>query len=420
MRKLDIRLVALAGALLTTACFTPAEIEAQLAEAHEGDAHEGEAHEGEAHEGEAEAPVPEGIVNAQGKQLGVEVPEIKFEAPFDGEPLSSKTVADKVVVEEYLVGDGEVVVEGKQVEFSYTGYSTAHARAIMGSQLKPAKLVLNDAAREQSPISKALADGMSGMKVGGKRKITIPAALIEKDAPPNRPPMGDIVVTIEAMGVSEPFVPQPAAAYEGSPVRTQKLDNGLEIYDIVAGEGREAAEGDMVEAHYIGMLSDGKEFDSSHGRAEGMSAMAGGGGVIAGFSQGLVGVREGMLRKLVVPPELGYGAAAKGDRIPANSTLVFLLEITSVTEGKPLPPGMGAGGPPGARPGGRPGAGGPGAGAGGPGKGAGAGGPGKGPGAGGPGKGGKGPGAGGKGPGKGGPEGGERPPKPKAPEGDAG
>jgi peptidylprolyl isomerase len=120
--------------------------------------------------------------------------------------------------------------------------------------------------------------------------------------------------------------------YSGEPISTKKRSNGLEIYDYVAGEGTAAKAGDQVTAHYIGHLTDGTEFDSSHTRADGLTAVVGGPGVIPGFAQGIEGAKVGMLRKLVIPSELGYGEADRG-KIPPNSTLIFYLQIMSIAPG---------------------------------------------------------------------------------------
>ena len=94
---------------------------------------------------------------------------------------------------------------------------------------------------------------------------------------------------------------------------------GGQTFDYVAGEGRESKLGDRVVVHYIGKLDDGTVFDQSHDRADGLNVILGAGGVIAGMAEGLEGVKPGMLRKIVIPPELGYGAQATAPS--ASSTL---------------------------------------------------------------------------------------------------
>lgn len=105
----------------------------------------------------------------------------------------------------------------------------------------------------------------------------------------------------------------------------------LVIDDIVVGTGDEAKVGDTVEVHYIGTLQGGLEFDNSKKRGETFEFTIGEGRVIAGWEQGLVGMKVGGQRILVIPPELAYGNQAIGP-IPANSTLVFAIELISINK----------------------------------------------------------------------------------------
>jgi FKBP-type peptidyl-prolyl cis-trans isomerase len=355
MTKVQTRLLSLASLLscatLATGCFTPANYGAGAGEHGEEAGH---AEAGHAEHAPAPTPAAEGekivegiIPGTTAEKLEIQTPEIAFDPPFDGKALSSKTLAKGVVVEDYVLGnEGEAVAENKLAEFSFKGFSSLNARQVMGSRAAPAKMAINDATRNRDPIAAAMADAMLGMKTGGKRKVMIPASIIEENAPAGRPPMGDLWMTVEILSVTDAPVLARAEAYAGEPIASQKLPNGLEIYDYAAGEGRAAKTGDQVVTHYIGQLTDGTEFDSSHSRAEGLPVVLGGGGVIAGFGQGLEGAKPGMLRKVVIPPELGYGDREQG-KIPANSTLVFLLQITEVTDAPPMPAMPGPGGVPG-------------------------------------------------------------------------
>lgn len=113
----------------------------------------------------------------------------------------------------------------------------------------------------------------------------------------------------------------------------------LETKDIVQGKGKEASKGATVTVHYTGWLyapeskeNKGKEFDSSHKRNEPFTFLLGAGSVIKGWDQGFQGMKEGGKRVLIIPPEFGYGARAIGNIIPANSTLMFEVELISVEE----------------------------------------------------------------------------------------
>lgn len=105
-----------------------------------------------------------------------------------------------------------------------------------------------------------------------------------------------------------------------------KTNSGLEYEDVVVGTGIEAKPGSMVTAHYAGTLMDGTKFDSSYDRGEPIEFRLGVGRVIKGWDEGLVGMRVGGKRKLVIPPHLGYAERAVG-KIPPNSTLVFEVEL---------------------------------------------------------------------------------------------
>ncbi|MDA3869427.1 MAG: FKBP-type peptidyl-prolyl cis-trans isomerase [Gammaproteobacteria bacterium] len=109
------------------------------------------------------------------------------------------------------------------------------------------------------------------------------------------------------------------------------MSEELQVEDQIVGEGEEATAGMTVEVHYTGWLTDGTQFDSSHNRDETFSFKIGGGRVIPGWEQGVAGMKVGGARKLTIPPELGYGAAGAGGVIPPNATLVFKVELISVS-----------------------------------------------------------------------------------------
>jgi FKBP-type peptidyl-prolyl cis-trans isomerase FkpA len=105
----------------------------------------------------------------------------------------------------------------------------------------------------------------------------------------------------------------------------------LEIEDQIVGDGEEAVAGQTVEVHYTGWLTDGTKFDSSHDRDQTFSFKLGGGQVIAGWDQGVAGMKIGGARKLTIPPEMGYGERGAGGVIPPNATLVFKVELIGLS-----------------------------------------------------------------------------------------
>ena len=107
--------------------------------------------------------------------------------------------------------------------------------------------------------------------------------------------------------------------------------SGLEIEDQIVGDGEEAVAGQTVEVHYTGWLTDGTKFDSSHDREQTFSFKLGGGQVIAGWDQGVAGMKIGGARKLTIPPEMGYGERGAGGVIPPNAILVFKVELIGLS-----------------------------------------------------------------------------------------
>ncbi|MCX6790382.1 MAG: FKBP-type peptidyl-prolyl cis-trans isomerase [Candidatus Kaiserbacteria bacterium] len=108
----------------------------------------------------------------------------------------------------------------------------------------------------------------------------------------------------------------------------------LMMRDDVVGTGSVAASGDSVTVQYVGMLTDGTVFDASknHGTT-GFTFNLGAGQVIKGWDQGVAGMKEGGKRTLIIPASLAYGSQSPSPAIPANSTLVFEVELVKVAKG---------------------------------------------------------------------------------------
>lgn len=104
---------------------------------------------------------------------------------------------------------------------------------------------------------------------------------------------------------------------------------GLKYAEVKVGTGDEAKAGDVVEVHYTGKLTTGKQFDSSIGDKP-IKFTLGKGQVIPGWDEGIAGIKVGGKRKLVIPPDLAYGKRGAGADIPPNATLLFDVELVSV------------------------------------------------------------------------------------------
>ena len=106
--------------------------------------------------------------------------------------------------------------------------------------------------------------------------------------------------------------------------------SGLGILDTKCGDGAEAVAGKNVSVHYVGTLENGEKFDSSRDRGAPFQFSLGSGQVIAGWDEGIEGMKVGGIRELTIPPDLGYGETGSPPVIPPNSTLIFEVELLEV------------------------------------------------------------------------------------------
>ena len=110
---------------------------------------------------------------------------------------------------------------------------------------------------------------------------------------------------------------------------SRTTESGLIIIDLLVGDGDEAVSGKTVSVNYTGTLEDGTQFDTSIGRGP-FPFPLGAQRVIKGWDEGVAGMKVGGKRKLIIPPELGYGSRGAGNVIPANATLIFEIELLKV------------------------------------------------------------------------------------------
>jgi len=169
-------------------------------------------------------------------------------------------------------------------------------------------------------------EGATGMKVGGKRQLIIPADLgMGEQGAAMVPPDAVMVMEIELIEITQPQVA--AEVDEDDYITTA---SGLKYYDLVAGEGDTPETGQTAVVHYTGWLADGAVFDSSIQRGQPLSFQVGLGGVIPGWDEGVASMQVGGKRQLVIPPDLGYGETGSGGVIPPNATLIFEVELLEI------------------------------------------------------------------------------------------
>ncbi len=130
------------------------------------------------------------------------------------------------------------------------------------------------------------------------------------------------------------MIDQTQLTKEPSPSSNQStqsaIPNDLKIEDIKMGSGREVKGGDTISINYIGTLLDGTKFDSSYDRGKPFETQIGTGQVIAGWDQGVPGMKVGGKRRLTIPGNLAYGERGVPGSIPPNATLIFEVELVGI------------------------------------------------------------------------------------------
>jgi peptidylprolyl isomerase len=212
-------------------------------------------------------------------------------------------------------GKGEAVKAGAKVKVHYTGWLTNGD-------------IFDSSVVRKEPIEfglegliKGWQEGIPGMKVGGVRRLKIPPELAYGNKAKGKIPANSVLVFEIEMLESEnkPEFPD-LTSKEWKKVGTQ----GLEIWDVTEGKGEAVKAGGNVTVHYIGWLTNGKQFDSSFG---GKPVSFGLNDVVKGWGEGIPGMKPGGVRRLKIPPDLGYGARGAGADIPPNSVLVFEVRL---------------------------------------------------------------------------------------------
>jgi len=136
------------------------------------------------------------------------------------------------------------------------------------------------------------------------------------------------------IGILSAFIVAPSFAAQESAktdVKAVTTASGLKYVDVVVGKGASPVAGKQVRVHYTGTLENGKKFDSSVDRKEPFSFSIGVGQVIKGWDEGVMTMKVGGKRKLIIPSKLGYGSRGAGGVIPPNATLLFDVELLDVS-----------------------------------------------------------------------------------------
>ena len=216
------------------------------------------------------------------------------------------------------LGDGEKPQATDKVEVHYHG--TLEDGTVFDSSVERGQTITLPLNR----VIKGWTEGLQLMPVGSKFKFIIPPDLGYGSRDMGTiPPSSTLIFEVELFNIQKPFVDTDFSL----PAEEIKLESGLRYLDHIEGAGESVIEKNTVFVHYSGYLADGTKFDSSHDKGQPFSFTLGAGRVIQGWDQGIVGMKIGGKRTLIIPPNLGYGERGAGGVIPPNATLMFEVEL---------------------------------------------------------------------------------------------
>ncbi len=244
------------------------------------------------------------------------------DAPQEVDEADYITTGSGLKYYDLVVGEGETPEAGQQIAVRYTGWLEDGTK--FDSSLDRGQSFVFPVG--SGSVIPGWDEGVATMKVGGQRQLVIPPELGygEAGAGSRIPPNATLIFEVELVEILPGAPESPVEVDETDYVTTE---SGLKYYDLVVGDGEEAQTGQLAVVHYTGWLMDGTKFDSSLDRGESFTFGIGAGTVIEGWEQGVVGMRVGGQRQLVIPPELGYGEGGAGGEIPPNATLTFEIEL---------------------------------------------------------------------------------------------
>jgi len=246
----------------------------------------------------------------------VEKPDPK-QTPTDG--LKEVKTESGLKYWDIKVGEGPMPEPTSKVSVHYSGWfidGKLFASSVKSGE--PMTLRLNQ-------FIKGWGEGVSTMKVGGKRRLEIPYELAygEKGKPPTIPPKAPLIFEVELLSIVPP--PKQTSIEGIQPVTTP---SGLKYWDIKVGDGAIPQPTSQVTVHYSGWLTDGTLFDSSV--QNGQPLTLGLNRFVTGWSEGVGTMKVGGKRRLEVPYELAYGEAGRPPTIPPKAALIFEVELLAI------------------------------------------------------------------------------------------
>ena len=287
---------------------------------------------------ENDPPQAKGEVGATSDSATPVTNSAESATPPPVKPISESTLPSGLKVAILQEGTGAVAAKGLAVDVQYTGWveggrifdSTSQKKALF-------QFVLGS-----GDALKGLEEGIAGMKVGERRRLTVPPALGYGTAgqPTMRVPAdATLIYDVALVGVTVPGdIPATSAAQEPEtappvkPISESTLPSGLKIEILQEGAGEVARKGQSAAVHYTGWVLRGRKFDSSRDRGNPFTFTIGARQVIVGWDEGAEGMKVGERRRLTIPPAIAYGSQGRA-KIPPDSTLVFDIELVGLNGG---------------------------------------------------------------------------------------
>lgn len=249
-----------------------------------------------------------------------------------------------LALNDLIEGIGHLYHEGEKVTVQYVGYDYEIGKKFASSweEGKPFTFTLG-----KGEVIEGWEEGLLELEGGDRRELVVPPSETKGKLPPGIPQGKTVIFVVEPLPTyveagrkrkAEAPPPKspttPASTSKTKPkveVPSGPPPNKLVIKDLEAGKGPAAKKGDEVSVQYVGVFyENGKEFDSSWSReATPYTFKLGYAGVIQGWEQGIVGMKVGGRRELIIPPSLAYGSQQTG-AIPPNSTLIFVIDLVEI------------------------------------------------------------------------------------------
>jgi peptidylprolyl isomerase len=244
--------------------------------------------------------------------------------PESVDALKWREISKGLKVYDEKLGNGKPAVAGATLKTHYTGWLLSGRKFSSSKDLgKPLEVVLGN-----GKLIKGWEQGLEDIREGGVRWLRVaPAMGYGAAAYTMIPSNSTLIFRVELVEsrVDSAVIEKMDFFPDTTTLVWENGPEGLRYAIVKQGEGKPARADSKVRVHYTGWLTNGFKFDSSRDRDQELRFPLGGGHVIRGWELGIVGMRPGEKRIMIIPPGLGYGSRVKGP-IPAGSTLIFAVE----------------------------------------------------------------------------------------------